>query len=560
MDDYTRYSHNPQLNKMLESVIKEVRQFAEAQIRHLQQLTQIGIALSAEKDITRLLEMIIDEAMRFTHADAGTLYTVDEEAKCLHFEIIKNLSLKTQLGGKTGGEINMPPVPLQKGRKPNLANVSSCCVLKREIVNIPDVYSAEGFDFSGPRKYDTRTGYRSQSMLVIPLENHENEIIGVLQLLNATDPESGKIIPFDKKQEGTIKALASQAAIALENARLITELRKLLHAFIESIATAIDEKSPYTGGHISRVTEITMMIAHKINETNEGPFAAVSFNEDELEELRVAAWLHDVGKITTPEYVADKSRKLETIFDRIELVKTRFELIREIKEKEALKRKLTLLQEGKTAPGGLEEIDAQFSWEISRLDEDFAFIAKCNLATEMMNDQDLERLKRIGAQEYELNGQRYAYLTEDECYNLCIRRGTLTPEERKVIENHALVSVKILRQLPFPKKLARVPDYAGGHHERLDGTGYPFGLTSAELPLQARIMALADVFEALTARDRPYKKPMKLSQAVKILGNMCRENHIDPNLYHLFINSGLYLEYAQRELNKDQIDVSESAS
>lgn len=560
MDDFKIYSNNPQLNKMLDTVIKEVRRFAEAQIHHLQQLTQIGIALSAEKDTTRLLEMIIDEAMRFTHADAGTLYTVDDETHSLRFEIVKNLSMKIQLGGKTGEEITMPAVPLEIDGQPNLANVSSFCALKKEIVNIPNVYAAEGFDFTGPREYDARTGYRSQSMLIAPLQNHEGEVIGVLQLLNSTDPESEKIAPFNKKYEGTIKALASQAAIALENARLITELRKLFQAFIESIATAIDEKSPYTGGHISRVAELTMMLARKINETGKGPFAETFLDEDELEELRVAAWMHDVGKITTPEYVADKSRKLETIFDRIELVKTRFELIRELKEKEALAQKLSLLHSAKPASAEIEAVDEQLARELSKLDEAFAFIAKCNRATETMNDTDIEQLKQIGAREYELNGQHYTYLTEDECYNLCIRRGTLTPEERKIIENHALVGVKMLRQLPFPRKLAHVPDYAGGHHEKLDGSGYPFGLTSEELPLQARIMALADVFEALTAHDRPYKKPMKLSQAIKILGNMCHDNHIDPDLYELFINSGLYLKYAQKKLNKDQIDVSESAS
>lgn len=559
MDKTENLRGDSRLNQLLDKVVKEVRFFTETQIRHLQQLTQIGIALSAEKDISRLLEMIIEEAMRFTRADAGTLYTLDEEARCLRFEILKNLSLKTQLGGKRGREIDLPPVPLESEGQANLSNVSSYCALMREIVNIADVYKADGFDFTGPKKYDARTGYRSKSMLVVPLLNHENDVIGVLQLLNATDPESGKVIPFDARYEETVAALASQAAIALENARLITELRKLFQAFIESIAITIDEKSPYTGGHISRVTELTMMIARKINETGEGPYAGVSFNEDELEELRVAAWMHDVGKITIPEHVVDKSRKLETIFDRIELIKTRFSLIKQIEEKECLLRKMELLEQESPRKNRLKQLEKDLKQEIAALEEDRNFIIKCNLALEAMSDADLERLRQIAAKEYETDGQRHPYLTEDELYNLSVRRGTLTAEERKIVENHALVSIKILRQLPFPKKLAHVADYAGGHHEKLDGSGYPFGLTAEQLPLQARIMALADVFEALTARDRPYKSPMKLSQAVKILGRMCEDQHIDRDLYHLFINSGLYLEYARMELNKEQIDVPVSA-
>lgn len=555
MDDFTHYSASPQLNELLDNVVREVRMYAKAQISHLQRLTEIGIALSAEKDIQKLLEMILEEAMSFTQADAGTLYTVDDTAKCLRFEIIRNLTLNTFLGGKKGRQIDLPAVPLEVEGRPNLANVSSFCALNKKIVNIPDVYQAEGFDFTGPKEYDARTGYHSRSMLVIPLQNRQTEVIGVLQLLNAKNPQTGEVVPFDEKYEQTVVALASQAAIALENARLIAELKRLLHAFIESIATAIDAKSPYTAGHISRVTELTMMIAHKINEAQEGVFAEVSFSEEELEELRIAAWMHDVGKISTPEYVVDKSRKLEAIFDRSELVKTRFQLIRQVKEKEMLARKLAALQSGAGSSEKSKEWEQELQRELALLQEEEEFIIRCNLGREEMRDQDIERMKQIAAKEYEIDGQRYTYLSEDECRHLCIRRGTLTPEERKIIENHALLSIKILRQLPFPRQLSHVPDYAGGHHERLDGSGYPFGLKGEELPLQARIMALADVFEALTAKDRPYKAPMKLSRALEILKDMCERQHIDRDLYELFVRSGLYREYAEKELSKEQIDV-----
>ncbi len=555
MDDYKNVIGSQRIHHLLDRFVKEVRLFVEGQTAHLQRLSQIGIALSAEKDINKLLEMIVDEAMIFTKADAGTLYVVDEEAHCLRFEILKNRTLNIHKGGASSEPVELPPVPLEIDGAPNLTNVSSQAALTGEIINIPDVYEAIGFDFTGPKKYDQQTGYRSKSMLVIPMRNHRNEIIGILQLLNAGDPVTGEVIPFPKEFENTIISLASQAAVALENARLIKELQELLDAFIRSIATAIDEKSPYTAGHIRRVTELTMMIAHKINETESGVYRDRIFSDDELEELRIAAWLHDVGKITTPEYVVDKAQKLQTIFDRIELVRTRFTLIRELKEKENLRARLQLLESGKATPAALDALKDQLQTELADLDADINFINTCNTASEFVSDEKLEKLKQIAQKTFSVNGETQPYLTEDELENLSIRRGTLTAAERKIIENHALVSIKILEKLPFPKKLSKVPEYAGGHHEKLDGSGYPFGLTAEQLSLQTRIMAVADIFEALTAKDRPYKKPMKLSTAISILEKMSDANHIDSNIYKLFIDSGLYLEYATRELNKEQIDV-----
>ena len=553
--DEARESTDPgQLEKLLDTVINKIHEFSEAQAGRIQRLTRIGIALSAEKNIDILLEMIIDEAMRFTHADAGTLYIVDDDAANLQFKILKNRTLKVHKGGTSKQPVKLPPVPLTRSGRPNHANVSSYAALTGEIVNIEDVYQAEGFDFTGPKAYDARTGYRSRSMLVLPMKNHHNEVIGVLQLLNATDPASGDVVPFSWENDDFVIALASQAAVALENARLIYDLQVLFDAFIESIATAIDEKSPYTAGHIRRVAELTMHIAGEVNRSQTPPFSGFEFTPEELEELRIAAWMHDVGKITTPEHVVDKASKLETIYDRIGLVRTRFQLIRQVIENEVLQQKLALLQNGAGA-GELAQLDAQLQKALRKLKRDEAFLRKCNRASERMSDRDIERLRRIAAQTYRLNGKDLPYLTPNELYNLSVRRGTLNVEERKVIENHALVSFKMLKQLPFPKNLARVPEYAGGHHEKLDGSGYPFGLQAESLPLQARIMAVADIFEALTAKDRPYKSPMKLSQALRILKNMSEQRHIDPDIYRLFIGSGIYLEYALRELNKEQIDV-----
>ncbi len=561
MSNSKTYSRNSRLNKLLNTVVQEVQHYAESQIAHIQKLTWIGIALSAEKDINTLLERIIDQAMEFTNADAGTLYTVDNEAKCLQFKILKNKTLNTHMGGTSGAPVNLPPVPLEVDGQPNFANVSSQAALTGEIINIPDVYEAVGFDFTGPKKYDAQTGYRSKSMLVIPMKNHRDEIIGVVQLLNAVDPDSGEVVPFPKENVELIIGLTSQAAVALENAQLIhdlqelnEQLKELFEAFIETIATAIDEKSAYTGGHIRRVTELTMMIAEAVNQTTEGPFAQLQFSEDEMEELRIAAWLHDVGKIATPEYVVDKSHKLETIFNRIDLVTTRFDLIKQIKETEALQKKAQLLEQGKSDQ--VAELEQRLQEELQSIESDKEFIVECNTSREKMTPEKQERLNQIAAKTYFLNGVEHPYLTDDEHKNLSIVYGTLTDEERQVIQNHASVSIKMLKKLPFPEHLARVPEIAGGHHEKLDGTGYPNGLTEAELPIQARIMAIADIFEALTAKDRPYKEPMKLSKAVQILQFMCRDRHIDERIYELFIQQGLHLQYALRELNKEQIDVN----
>ena len=517
----------------------------------------IGIALSIEKDINKLLEMIVDEARKLSHADAGTLYIVDNTNQNLRFEILQNDTMQTRMGGTSGVPIDLPDVPLYIDGQPNHSNVSSHVALTGKTVNIPDVYEAEGFDFTGPRNYDASTGYRSKSMLVVALQNHENDIIGVLQLLNAQIPQTKVVIPFPDEYVDLVASLASQAAVALTNTQLIQDLQNLLYAFIQSIATAIDEKSPYTGGHINRVVDLTMMIAEKINRTTEGPFKNVFFSQDELEELRLAAWMHDVGKITTPEYVVDKSSKLETIFDRINLIETRFGLIAKTLETEALQRKIELLKENPVDLARVEELDAALAADLEALDDELKFIRACNLPGEFMDDDKIERVKAVAGKTYRLDGKTHPYLTGDEVTNLTIRKGSLTHDERKIIENHALMTLKILDQLPFPRKLTRVPEFASGHHEKLDGSGYPQHLSAEDLSLQARIMAVADIFEALTAKDRPYKEPMKLSQAIKIMGFMKEDRHIDPDILDLFISSDLYLEYARKQMNPEQIDASD---
>lgn len=522
------------------------------QLEHLYKYAEIGMALSGESNVNRLLEMIIHEAREITRADAGTLYMVDEEGLALNFVILQNDTMKVRMGGTSGAPVNLPPVPLMRDGVPNHGNVSSHVALTGELVNIADVYESKAFDFTGPRKYDEATGYRSKSMLVIPMRNHENDIIGVLQLLNAKDA-CNETMEFPDEHVALVASLASQAAAALTKTRLIQDLKDLFYAFIKSIAGAIEEKSPYTGGHINRVVDLTMMMAEKVDAMTEGPFADVHFSEEDLEEIKLAAWLHDVGKITTPESVVDKSNKLETIFDRVHLVAQRFDLIAKAMEAEGLRQALEMVRAGAGAED-LKAVEEKTAAALAELAEEKAFILSCNEPGEFMSDDRIARMRAIGARTYPVGGADMPYLTDNEMENLSIRKGTLTGDERKVIENHATMTGKILGELPFPKKLARVPQYAAAHHEKVDGSGYPLGLGGTDLPLQARIMAVADIFEALTAKDRPYKKPMPLSQAVKILGFMKKDKHVDADVHDLFLASGLFREYARKELNPEQYD------
>lgn len=539
------YSYVPSGDKSLENHLA----------RHLKEITRIGAALSVEKNIHKLLEMIIDEAKSLTNADAGTLYILDKEKQVLQFQILQTDAMGIRLGGTSGTEINLPDVPLFNSQgNPNHANVSSYAALTGEVINIPDVYDAEGFDFSGTRGYDKSSGYRSKSMLVLAMQNHENETIGVLQLLNAQDLETGKVISFSPDYIDLVVSLASQGAVALTNTQLIQNLTDLFYAFIKSIATAMDEKSPYTGGHITRVVDLTMMIAKEINDTNQEPFLKTCFNNDEMEELRLAAWMHDIGKITTPEMIVDKATKLQSFFDRIEFVETRFDLIAASIENSCLKHKLKLSDRGKLDPEMDSHLDQDMSEQLTTVKKDFDFLKAINRAVEFMDDDKLEKLQHIAKKKYHINGRQYPYLTENELLNLSIRKGNLTEEERKIIENHAELTFKMLNELPFPKKHAMVAEYAAGHHERLDGSGYFRHLSKDDLPLQSRIMAIADIFEALTAKDRPYKAPMKLSQALEILSFLKKDGHIDPDIHDLVINSKLLLEYANAFMNPDQID------
>ncbi|MBN2751860.1 MAG: GAF domain-containing protein [Rhodospirillaceae bacterium] len=549
--------------------------------RLLSRLVELGIALSAETDRNRLLETLLLEAKNLTNADGGTLYLMsDDDTLC--FEIIRNDTLNIAMGGTTGCAIDFPCVHLTdpKTGAPNHKNVASHAAIAKDIVVIDDAYDAEGYDFSGTRAFDAHTGYRSTSFMTVPLLTTEHEVVGVLQLINARDA-TGTVIPFRASVKPIIAALASQAAIAIDNRLLLDAQRALLDSFIQVIANAIDEKSPYTGGHCQRVPVIADLLALAANEQTTGPFADFTLSEDKRYALHLAAWLHDCGKVTTPEYVVDKSTKLETIYDRLHEIRARFEILRRDAEIRCLNRQLSGTDKA-TA-------EANLAAEIQALTDDYAFIADCNLGGAFMSDDKIARLQEISQRTFTRTFDRTIGLSWEETqrvqnvpglcqtpatehvlddradhtigaynlgelYNLGIRRGTLSNEEREKINDHVTVTIRMLNQLPFPRKLKDVPEYAGGHHEQCNGGGYPNKLTRDQMSVPARIMAVADIFEALTAADRPYKTPKPLSEAVKIMSFMKKDGHIDPDLFDLFLSSGAYRIYAEKHLRPEQID------
>ena len=348
--------------------------------------------------------------------------------------------------------------------------------------------------------------------------------------------------------------VASQAAIALTNRLLISQLEELFESFINLINLAIDEKSHYTGGHCQRVPSLTMLLAEAVAETTEGPLASFTMDDRDRYELKIAGLLHDCGKITTPVHVVDKATKLQTLFDRIELIDTRFEVLKRDAEIDALRQQLALRDQRDAAA------EARFAAEgrekIRQLDADRQVIRAANRGSEAMKDADIAQVRHIGTHHTwrNVDGVETEFLTANELENLTIRAGTLTQGERNTINHHIVATIKMLEQLPWPKHLKNVPEYAGGHHERMDGKGYPKGLTRDQMSVQARVMGIADIFEALTASDRPYKPGMKLSQAVSIMKNFKAIGHIDPDLFDIFIWEKVYEEYAQKFLEPHLID------
>ena len=507
-------------------------------LARLETLNQIGAALSTERDLPSLLERILEAARGFASADGGTLYRVDGET--LRFAVLRNDTLGAVMGGRSGAPIPFAPLPLYRDDgSPNHAMVVAHAALTGETVNIDDAYAAEGYDFSGTRAFDAKTGYRSQSFLTVPMKDHDGKVIGVLQLINAKNPD-GTVRAFSDADQSLVESLASQAAIALNNRQLLQQLETLFEALIELINTAIDEKSPYTGGHCNRVPALTTLLADAVARTTEGPLADFSMSDADRYELKIAGLLHDCGKITTPVHVVDKATKLQTLYDRVGLVDTRFEV---------------LLRDAEIAHLKGELDAAAYADRVAQLHADREAVRAANTGGEFMSDDRIATMKRIAGHRWRApDGSEQPFLSDEELENLCIRRGTLNEAERQIINHHITMTIRLLEALPWPAHLRNVPEYAGGHHERMDGKGYPRGLTREQMSVQARVMGIADIFEALTARDRPYKPGKTLSESLNILGRMKLDHHVDPDLFDVFLRERVYLDYARRFLEPGQID------
>lgn len=518
---------------------------------NLHHFIDISIRLTTEKDASKLLEEILKVVMSISHSDAGTIYSVTEN-KQLKFETVINKSLNLYLGGELGEPVDFPNIDLFVDGKENETAIVAHAVNSGDVINIPDVYAALPFDMSAARNMDARTGYRTQSMLTIPLKDHTDDIIGVIQLINVKD-QHGNIIPFSDELVTLIRSFASLGAISLTNSTLIKGMEELFSTFVETIAMAIDEKSPHTGGHCKRVPALTLMLADAVHNTDKGPLASFVMSDSDRHELDIAGWLHDCGKIATPDHIMEKSTKLETIFDRIEYIDAKFEIIKRDLEIDYQKQIISAMKLNR--PIEVLQFERLLDTELKQLSLDRAFLQRVNVGGEFLSDEDVANIDRIASQyQFVINEKQTPLLSEDEVENLQIRRGTLTLGEREVMKRHMDVTKSILDTLPFPKHLSNVSEYALGHHEKLDGTGYPQGLTKDQMSIPARLMAIADIFEALSAVDRPYKKAKPVSECLTILGRMVEDNHLDADIFAVFVECEIYKQYINDFANPEQLD------
>jgi len=560
----------------------------------INRFVEIARALSAEKKMEKVLEMIVTEAGSVAGADGGGIGLVSDDGKTFSHVLVHN--------GRSGVHFIDDTVPLE--RIAFTEDGSEEQSLEEKVIRSGQTQVIDDLteDIIPVLQLHEQGDYSCHSLLLIPLLNRQEEVIGLLHLVNARD-ENGAITNFSPEKISYIKALASNAALALDNNRLIRAQKDLFDSFVRLIAGAIDTKSPYTGGHCQRVPVLAGMLAEAASSSNTPPFHDFELSEDERYELFVASWLHDCGKVTTPEYVVDKATKLETIYNRIHEIRTRFEVLwRDVD--------IAFYKSILENPEQQDSLQEEREKRQQELQEDFSFIAECNVGGEFMAPEKIARLQQIASRIWLRNFDNRLGLSGDEearmdmavgdslpvseslladkeehifprtdagtpygenpwditmkvpdhrynqgeIYNLSIARGTLTDEERYKINDHIVQTIEMLNTLPFPKEIRRVPDWAGNHHEKLDGSGYPRSLTAEQLTIPERIMAVADIFEALTAADRPYKTPKTLSNCIKIMSFMRNDGHICPDLFELFLRSGLYLEYAREYMQPEQID------
>ena len=525
-------------------------------------------------DYPVIIEKVMRVARKACDADGCFFFSVSDN-KYINLEYSRVNSLNVGISG-TENMAFFPSVFLPDVKNRSRKAPSEYCALNREIINSPNIFQTTGIDTDLIAKFDDANNYSTISLLAIPLVDRKDNLLGVAQFTNAKDA-NGKIISFTTEAQKVVLSVCKLITIALENKNQKEAYSQLLESFIEVLARAIDAKSPYTGSHCQRVPIIARLLATAAVQETTGNLKTFEMSPDDWYTLHIASWLHDCGKVTTPEYIVDKA----TIFNRIHEIRNRFEILRRDAHIEYLQKRLNNIDTK-------QHLQAEFVAKVKQLEEDFAFVAKCNTGDIELNDRDIARLEQISqiqfvryfnrmlglswaerdnvenkdfyvhpARENLLQNRKdqiFGPYNRGELYNLEIRRGTINKEERDKINEHIVVTIDMLKALPFPKELSKVVEYAGAHHERIDGKGYPNGLTGDQMSVPAKIMAIADIFEALTANDRPYKEPKKLSEVLRIMQQMKHNGHIDPDLYDVFIRSKVYQDYAEQYMDKNQID------
>ncbi len=505
---------------------------------------QISTALSQEKDLSKILEMILKEAISYTNSEGGTIYL--KEGDNLQFKSLINKKLNIYVTNP-----NFPVVPLYRNGEKNSENVSAMTALTKESVNVPNIYqyNIDGFSFEGVKKFDKENGYKTTSMLVIPMINQDDEVVGVVQLINKKNQET--YIAYEREDIEMTMTYANWAATAISKNRLVEDLEALLLSFLESISVAMSVKSPYGYGHISRVAELMKLFSKKIDE-DDGVFKDKHYSKEALKELEVAAWMHDIGKIATPDYILDKATKLETLYDRIGDIQTRFAYVIAALKSQMLEEKIALLQSRKKRE--VKVLEEEYGVVVASLEDDLAFIKQVNQPQETLSHHAIERIKMIANKSFEIDGKEVFLLQEDEAESLSILKGSLSEKERKKINEHAKISNDMLDMLTFPKMFSRVNEIASAHHEKLNGKGYPRGLKGDEISFEARLMAVVDIFEALTAKDRPYKKSNSIEDTFEILEQMVEDEELDGKIVHFIKESRAYEAYAKEHLLEEALE------
>lgn len=497
---------------------------------------EISTALSKEKDLGKILGMILEEAMEYTGAEGGTIYL--KEYNHLTFKAVKNDKL-----GIYEMNRDLPKIQLYRNGYENRENVSAVCAIYKKTINIPDIYlyHFDGFNFEGTKKFDKANNYRSKSMLVIPMINQDDEVVGVMQLINKTSYD--EVVAFTHNDIEMTTTYANLAASAIAKNWLIEDLEKLVHSFLESISYALSVKSPYGYGHINRVKDLMVNVAKEIH-ADEVTYKDVRYTDEEFQELELAAWMHDIGKIATPEHILDKATRLETLYDRINVIEMRFNYIKSSLANQVLDARCKFLNGDYRIR--MDDIEHRHKLKIAELDEDLLFLKRANKPFTIMGDVEIEKIKEIAQKSFMIDGKYINLLNYDEIQYLTIRSGTLSNEERNKINEHAKTTYDMLKMITFPKKYSKVTEIASGHHEKLNGKGYPMGLQGEEISFETRLLAVIDILEALTASDRPYKRAKTEQETFDILDLMVQKGELDGTLVAFMRKARIFDKYIQQ--------------